>query len=296
MNVVHLPRIERVPHGARASRGLMHAIKRACKLAAILAEKQGIWIRALATGVAAGVEHKSVLAQLHFATAVDIGANRGQFALAVRACAPQATLISFEPLPEPARKFRQVFARDTRTVLHEVAIGPTFDEVVMHVSARDDSSSLLPISSVQEEMFPGTGEIDAVPVRVAPLEAFLDGRTLHGAALLKLDVQGYELAALQGCESLIDRFQWVYCECSFMELYTGQALAADVVTWLNHHGFDIVGMFHAEYDRWGRAVQADLLFEHRHPWPNPDEGRASGGTTAGRVSLRQFEREMADIW
>ena len=50
------------------------------------------------------------------------------------------------------------------------------------------------------------------------------------------DEQGFELTALQGCEELLDRFEWVYAECSFIELYEGQALADEVIAWLRERG------------------------------------------------------------
>ncbi len=48
---------------------------------------------------------------------------------------------------------------------------------------------------------------------------------LAAPALLKLDVQGFELQALSGCEDLLERFARVTVECSFVALYAGQAFA-----------------------------------------------------------------------
>lgn len=78
--------------------------------------------------------------------------------------------------------------------------------------------------------------------------------------LLKLDVQGYELQALRGCETLLDAFAWVYCECSFVELYQGQALADEVIAWLRAHGLRLIGVYNMAFDHAARAVQADFLF------------------------------------
>ena len=194
-------------------------------------------------------------------TVVDIGANRGQFALVARACFPIAKIISFEPLPEPAALSRRVFSKDDATVLHIAAIGPKSEQRTMHVSGREDSSSLLPITSLQEEIFPGTNEVGTVDVRVAQLDAFVNMDDIVGPAMLKLDVQGFEFDALCGCVSLLHRFDWVYCECSFVELYSGQKLAADVIDWLSSKGFRIQGMYNPAYDRDGRAIQADFLFQ-----------------------------------
>lgn len=71
-------------------------------------------------------------------TLVDIGANRCQFALAVRNQVPNAKIISFEPLKEPAEIFRRIFANDQQTTLHEIAIGPEERQSIMHVSKADD--------------------------------------------------------------------------------------------------------------------------------------------------------------
>lgn len=58
-------------------------------------------------------------------------------------------------------------------ILYESAIGPKKEKCTMHVSGRDDSSSLLPISNLQEEVFPGTGEVETADVQVAPLDVFV---------------------------------------------------------------------------------------------------------------------------
>ena len=212
--------------------------------------------------VLAGGEHRHILSG-ELKTVVDVGANRGQFALAVRQWVPQARVISFEPLPGPATVFRRVFSGDDRVQLHQAAIGPRPEQRNMHISAKDDSSSLLPISAAQKEVFPGTGEVSSIEVRVAPLEAFLSAEDLRPPSMLKLDVQGFEYEALLGCESLLANFDRIYCECSFVELYSGQKLADTIIDWLSARGFAINGILNIMYDKTGRTVQADLFFLRR---------------------------------
>ena len=210
---------------------------------------------------AAGVEHAGVLRNLGpVQTVVDIGANRGQFALAARHCFADARIVSFEPLPGPAALWRAVFAGDARATLVEAAVGPEAGEAEIHVSARDDSSSLLPISARQSALFPGTAEAGTATIRVQRLADALPAADIAAPALLKLDVQGFELQALAGCEDVLERFDWVYAECSFQELYTGQSFADDVIAWLRERGLRLAGVYHMAYDERGRAVQADFLF------------------------------------
>jgi len=212
------------------------------------------------SGVAAAIEHEALLKTLKFATVVDIGANRGQFALVARHCYPEARIHSFEPLQEPARRFRTVFDGDQRVSLHQVAIGPVATSATMHVAAKDDSSSLLPITDRQRTLFSGTAEVAAEEIHVEPLSNRLAAEDLKPPALLKIDVQGYELEVLHGCDALLDRFSHVYVECSFVELYAGQALASEVVGFLRDRRFNLRGVYNVYYHSKGQAIQADMMF------------------------------------
>ena len=60
--------------------------------------------------VMAGAEHRQILSR-DLATAVDIGANRGQFSLAAREWSPGARMIAFEPLPGPGAVFPEGLCR-----------------------------------------------------------------------------------------------------------------------------------------------------------------------------------------
>ena len=220
------------------------------------------YLYAIARGVVPGVEHTQVLIRLSCRTVIDIGANRGQFALVTRRCFPEAQIVSIEPLAEPAKRFRSVFKNDPAVTLRQTAIGPQSGESVIHVSAADDSSSLLPISPLQERLFPGTHEVRTEKIRIGPLSDYVLPEDIVPPAMLKLDVQGYELEALRGCEELLGRFSHVYVECSFVELYFGQALVDDIISWLRVRGWCLSGIYNMTYDRKGRSIQADFLFEN----------------------------------
>lgn len=211
--------------------------------------------------VMAGVEHKPALNR-PLSTVIDIGANRGQFALASRAIAG-ARVFSFEPLPHVANIFKKVFVTDDSVTLFVSAIGERVEKLPIHLSARDDSSSLLEIGTAQSKLFPGTHEVGTLEIDVAPLDHFISEADIVRPAMLKLDVQGFELQALAGCGSLIENFDYVYCECSFVELYKGQKLAAEVIAYLSSFGFVLSGIYNPSYDSAGNCIQADLFFKRR---------------------------------
>jgi FkbM family methyltransferase len=214
------------------------------------------------TGVAAAIEHEPLLKTLKFASVVDIGANRGQFSLVARHCYPSARIFAFEPLPGPADRFTKAFDGDHLVMLRRAAIGPQTGTATMHVAAEDDSSSLLPITSLQQSLFAGTQEVAMQTVQIECLANCINETDLNQPALLKIDVQGFELPVLEGCLPLLPKFSHIYVECSFVELYGGQALAAEVIQWLRNNKFGLIGTYNASYDGHGAAVQADLLFSY----------------------------------
>lgn len=216
--------------------------------------------QALRLGVGASIEHKRLLSQ-HWRTIVDVGANRGQFTLAaVTLCVPTPSVYSFEPLSGPAAIFARLFRDVPGIRLFPCAIGPDQRDAEMHVSARDDSSSLLPISEEQVRTFPGTEEATTERVNVCPLSEKLTPADIQKPALLKLDVQGYEFEALQGCAALLPQFDAIYVECSLRALYEGQHLLGDIVVWLKGRGFELQDIGEVTRDRRGSAIQADFLF------------------------------------
>jgi len=227
------------------------------------------WRAGVRQGVAATIEH-GALARLDPAprTVVDIGANRGQFALFAAELFPEATIHAFEPLAGPADRFERVFRGEARVHLHRVAVGAQSGRAAIHVSARADSSSLLPITERQTAVFPGTEEVATREIAVATLADRLDAAAIAAPALLKIDVQGFERQALEGCETLLDRIDTVYIECSFVELYAGQALADEIVGWLRDRGFALAGIHNLTVGRDGEAIQADFLFR-RAPARSP---------------------------
>jgi FkbM family methyltransferase len=241
------------PNGAVAS----DLLRRGRKLVRLLADPR--FRPGLRHGVAATIEHEAALAGRDFAGVVDIGANRGQFTLLCAGLYPTARIVAFEPLPEPYAVLARLTARHPRIRAHQVAIGPHAGAAPMHVMSPDDSSSLLAPTARQIAVFHGSRRAGTATVAVAPLEAFADARSLPRPALLKLDVQGFELDALKGCAPLMDRFDAIYVECSFERLYADQALAHEVLAHLQGHGFGLAGVYNTVCDRGGRAIQADFL-------------------------------------
>ncbi len=219
--------------------------------------------RPILRGVAASVEHEKVLGLLNCSLVLDVGANRGQFALAARHAFPTSRILCFEPLPGPRQLFERVLGEDKNVACYPYAIGEKAETRIIHISARDDSSSLLPIGSGQTGVYPGTEEVGTQEIEVRPLHSFFSADELKNeTVLLKIDVQGFEFEVLSGCKPVLPNIEWIFVECSFEELYEGQKLAHEVITMLDRSGFSVSGVYNSQYTENGRAIQADFLFEN----------------------------------
>lgn len=232
-------------------------VRRANKAFILL--RTSLYRKALLRGVGAAIEHEPVLRTLQVNTVVDVGANCGQFSLVARRVFPSAKILAFEPLSKPATVYRSLFEKDENSTLGEFALGDTENSVIIHVSKREDSSSLLPISTRQSEIFPGTEEDREESVNVHTGDGALASTPLIGPVLLKIDVQGYELAVLNGLQSTIRDIEYVYVEMSFVELYSGQALAHEVISWLQAQGYRLHGVYNPTISG-GISIQTDALF------------------------------------
>ncbi|WP_295886424.1 FkbM family methyltransferase [uncultured Thiohalocapsa sp.] len=210
---------------------------------------------ALRLGVAATLEHDTALGRDSFATVVDVGANKGQFAVYAQTRWPKARLICFEPLPRPREKLQRVTRGQAE--LHDCALGAEPGEGRMHLATRTDSSSLLALGVRQKAIF-GMEASGECRVAIKRLDTCLP-TPLPRPVLLKIDVQGFELEVLKGATDLLPHIDAIYVEASYVELYEGQALREEIERFLTEAGFSLDGRYNT-YVYQGEPVQADLLF------------------------------------
>jgi FkbM family methyltransferase len=236
-------------------------VRKARKLKVLVTQTH--WRHGLRSAVAATVEHDALPLRHDLGTVIDVGANKGQFSLYALARFPSAHIIAFEPLLGPREQMARMLQGEKRVEVLPFALGETEGEVDMHLSAREDSSSLLPIGGRQVSNFPGTQEVGTTRAEVRTLDSVLADRELKRPALLKIDVQGFELSVLRGAEQTLSVFDQILVEASFIELYDGQALFPAISHHLEAHGFGLISGRISASDGSGRWLQGDFLYEIR---------------------------------
>jgi FkbM family methyltransferase len=235
-------------------------------------------LRPLLQGTVAAMEHDTALRRIDVRTCIDVGANKGQFSVLCRNLFPGIRIFAFEPLPEVAARCARALG-DERAQVRAHALGSRDGTSEFYVTERDDSSSLLVPGAAQERAY-GSRVSGSLTIQVRRLDRVMTASQIVRPALMKLDVQGAELDVLEGCGTLLQTIDYIYLEGSFVELYEGQALITDIITFLDRHGFTFRGIYNTSYTRDFGATQADFLFErapHPHDLAPPDAAHAAAG-------------------
>lgn len=146
-------------------------------------------------------EYQMIMAMTaHGRTVVDAGANIGVYTYGF--LSRGANVVAFEPLPSCAGLIRSFYRGGFprghsrgRLTVHEVALGDQQTRASLHVPEKNgkpdaESASLVP--GVSESQFD-------IEVTVRPLDSF----GLTDVQIIKMDVEGHEVAALAGAAATI---------------------------------------------------------------------------------------------
>lgn len=190
---------------------------------------------------------------------VDGGANVGGFARLARSIYPEARIHLVDPQPACAAALRSL-AETEGYSFHPVALGNADGGELEFVVDPDGVTTGAHVAPAGGR----AGGAATVRVPVASLDGLL-GEVLSAGdrALLKLDLQGWEVEALRGAERVLSVTEACLIEVSFFSA-EGFPLVAEIVRTLDDRGFDLYDVAAlAERQRDHRARQADLVFVSR---------------------------------
>lgn len=210
---------------------------------------------------------KRILDQLDTRTVLDIGANSGQFAQQLRATGFTGRIISFEPQADAHLALVAAAAADAQwTIAERCALGDTEGSLTMHRAGNSVSSSLLPMLGSLAEAAQDARAVGQEVVPVHRLDQHSDLDAVTGDFFAKIDTQGYELHVLRGAEKIMPRIAGLLVEASLVPLYDGQPLLAEVVAFLDAHGFAIVDLLpEFQHPQHGQMLQVDLIATRKAP-------------------------------
>jgi FkbM family methyltransferase len=187
---------------------------------------------------------------------LDVGANRGEWARMAAAEFPNAKFILIEPQPEMHDALRSFLAAKPGSVLHAVAAGAEETTLPMTILPGGDGSTFV---LSEQEALAARYERRAMPVRT--IDAILRESDMPPPELAKLDIQGFEIPALQGASMLMGMTEVFVLEVSFFVPESRGTDFAAVVRFMNDAGYklyDFCGFLPRPFDH--ALGQADAIF------------------------------------
>jgi FkbM family methyltransferase len=207
-----------------------------------------------------------MLGHLAIDIVIDVGANDGRYAQTLRRLGYGHRIVSFEPLSEPFARLSAAAEHDTEWDVLRCAVGDDDGEIVIHVAGNDAlSSSVLPMLDAHRDAAPTSAYVTDETVPIHRLDGLLGDQVEGRRCFLKMDVQGFERAVLDGAADLLASGQvlGVQAEMSLVPLYEGSMLWHETLDRMSQAGYELASLVPGFTDpRSGRLLQADGVFVH----------------------------------
>ena len=193
---------------------------------------------------------------------IDIGANRGQYALSRRANGYKGEILSFEPLSTAHATLLALARNDPNwTIADRVAIGDRSGEIEINLAQNSASSSVLPMLDAHLAAAPHSRYIGKETVPLRRLDDLLVSTVGGRKIFLKLDVQGFEGCVLNGAEQVLRKALALQLEMSLLPLYEGEILMLEMCQYLREKRFALWDLEPGFRDpTTGRLLQMDAVF------------------------------------
>jgi len=174
---------------------------------------------------------------------VEAGAHDGVSTAEMAEAWPAATIHAFEPVPAAAAvTAERIRPYGPRVRCHGLALGDRAGRCPLYVSGNGSaalcqSSSLRPPTALQLREFPDIHFGETTMVTVTTLDAWAADHGVCRIDFMWLDMQGHEMAALEGATRLLPDVSAIHMEVSNVRLYDSAPLYPEVKRRMRDWGF-----------------------------------------------------------
>jgi FkbM family methyltransferase len=184
------------------------------------------------------------------AVIIDVGVHAGTWEL--YSAFPQSRLVLVEPMSS-CEPFLKDIATRFRAEYHLVAAGPRAGICQFNVRVDDKGASSV--------FTGGNSSILQVDVPMVRLDELLRNYEWSDSALLKIDVEGFELDVIEGCSEILDRFEAIILETRFFKYADGMAEFHEVIARMSALGYVVYDLLDGFYRPQDNVLDLiDILF------------------------------------
>jgi FkbM family methyltransferase len=201
----------------------------------------------------------------------DVGANSGQTGVYMRRHGYQGRMVSFEPIAELYTLLCRRTPDDALWTRVHSAIGEVAGPARIGVSENKVANSLLPNTDRLLDMAAACTFTRYEDITVQRLDAVLP---LHArpddVVHVKIDAQGFERFVMAGAAGVLDRIFSVRMEVAVTEIYEGETILPDMITYMTSLGFILVNAWPAWlHPKTREVMHFDLMFRNVATPPVP---------------------------
>ena len=146
----------------------------------------------------------------------DVGANSGEYSKLLHEAFPDANIYAFEPFPMNYQSLKSNVAGYGINILR-AGLGKKSAKLKMYNFANDETGELATIyKSALSDLFNAKNVVQ-VEVTIKTLEEFCECQKIEFIDFLKIDVEGHEVAVLQGAKTMIQNNKIDFIQFEFNE-------------------------------------------------------------------------------
>lgn len=195
---------------------------------------------------------------------VDVGAHEGLFTKLISQFCEIKCAILIEPISEKAQLLKNKLTKEKYMVFNKLISNSDNNKYPFYINKYTETSSILKINENLPELANVDTNLESVKlIESATLDSIYKQANLKYVDLLKIDVQGAELLALQGAEKALSLTKRIWIEVSFIPLYKESAVFSDIYLFLKNKGFMMIEIFPGHRSPDNELLQADILFENQ---------------------------------
>ena len=173
---------------------------------------------------------------------IDAGGNLGQYASFLRnKVGYEGKIITIEPMQFAADALRAKFKNDKNWSLEQCAVSDVAGFAEFNILRGHQMSSMLqPSSSTTDVLEDLQTIVEKVTVQVKTLDSIFDKHPFcedNNNVYLKLDIQGKELEALNGCSNNLHKVIAIQAELNVVPIYEGMHKYFDLMKEIESLGY-----------------------------------------------------------
>ncbi|MGP1375392.1 MAG: FkbM family methyltransferase [Almyronema sp.] len=197
----------------------------------------------------------------------DIGAHKGRTVETYRAKFPTSEIYCFEPFPDSVVELQKQFSADSKIHVVSKAVAQAKGTTTFYVNGFDATHSLLPRPQSERRYYPKLAKTKhTIKVETIDLDSFVQENNIGTIDILKFDIQGGELKALQGATSILNtgNVSLIYIEIMFIAHYENSPLFHEIWSFLSKFGYSVFDVYDLYRAKNGQIRYGDALFVNQN--------------------------------